>query len=243
MKDIVEYVKKTFNVKYCINGMRYWLQRNDFRYKKPHGVPAKADAQKQRAFHQTYANLKQTQGTDTIYFADSVHPCHQTRLAYAWIAKGARKAIATTARQHRLNLKGGICLSAQRLITHQCDKVDTETIQAFLKKLRQKHRSDEALQVIWDNVGYHHSKGVVAYAKALNIQLHYLPAYSPNLNPIERLWKIMHEQVTYNRYYETFSDFSSACLNFFKTIGRKKKLLRARITDNFQKIQLPHFAC
>ncbi|OGT06726.1 MAG: hypothetical protein A2103_01170 [Gammaproteobacteria bacterium GWF2_41_13] len=77
------------------------------------------------------------------------------------------------------------------------------------------------------------------HAKELLIELHYLP---PNLNPIERLWKIMHEQVTYNKYYEKFSEFTEATVNFFNQIGGKKILLRNRITDNFQILHSPMFA-
>ncbi|MCH9756018.1 MAG: transposase, partial [Gammaproteobacteria bacterium] len=54
---------------------------------------------------------------------------------------------------------------------------------------------------IWDNAGYHKSQAIRDFVKKTNIELHFLPPYSPNLNPIERLWKIMHENVTYNRYY------------------------------------------
>jgi len=46
----------------------------------------------------------------------------------------------------------------------------------------------------------------------------YKKPYSPNLNPIERLWKILHEHVTNNKYYETFSDFTEATLNFLKQL-------------------------
>jgi hypothetical protein len=67
----------------------------------------------------------------------------------------------------------------------------------------------------------------------------YLPPCSPNLNSIERLWKIMHEMVSYNKYYETFSDFTEATLNFFRNIGKHKSLLRSRITDNFQILHSP----
>ena len=79
---------------------------------------------------------------------------------------------------------------------------------------------------------------VYAFAKELGIKLHYLPPYSPNLNPIERVWKLMHESVRYNKYYGTFAEFTEATLEFFKGIGRKKNILRERITDNFQVIKL-----
>ena len=52
----------------------------------------------------------------------------------------------------------------------------------------------------------------------------------------------MHEHVSYNKYYKIFSDFSEATAEFFRHIGEKKRLLRARITNNFQTIEAPHFA-
>jgi transposase len=185
---------------------------------------------------------QKTAGKEPIFFADSVHPQHQTRLTYGWIAKGKRKAIATTARQRRLNIMGGISLEGYRFVHTQADKINTESIKLFLSNLRKLHLKDKKIHVIWDNAAYHRSKEIKKFAKALKIKLHYLPPYSPNLNPIERMWKLMHEHVTYNQYYEKFSQFSDATNNFLKTIGRKKKLLRARITDNFQIIQSPMFA-
>jgi len=52
----------------------------------------------------------------------------------------------------------------------------------------------------------------------------------------------MHENVRYNRYYEKFSEFTEATLEFFKTISRKKTILRKRITDKFQTFDHLNFA-
>lgn len=242
VKNICKYVKKTFNVSYSISGMTKWLHANNFSYKKPHAVPAKADTTNQQLFIKKYLKLKKKAGKEPIYFADSVHPQHQTKLAYGWILKGERKEIQTTGRQKRINLIGGICLDGHKIIYNQADTINTESIKLFLKQLRKNHAEETKIHIILDNAGYHTSKAVKAYAKKLNIKLHYLPPYSPNLNPIERLWKLMHESVTYNKYYEKFSDFTEAILGFFKTIGRKKSILRKRITDNFQILGEPNFA-
>jgi len=243
VKDICAYVEKVFDKRYTVSGMTKWLQLNDFRYKKPHGVPAKADKKRQEEFISYYHELKEkTQDKESIYFADSVHPQHQTHLAYGWIYKGVRKEVAMTGRQKRLNLIGGICLDGHKIAYTSAEKVDGDSIKLFLRRLRKNHHDKEKIHVVWDNAGYHRSKDVQDYAKELLIELHYLPPYSPNLNPIERLWKIMHEQVTYNKYYEKFSEFTQATLNFFKQISRKKILLRNRITDNFQTLHSPMFA-
>lgn len=70
----------------------------------------------------------------------------------------------------------------------------------------------------------------------MNIVLHYLPPDSPNLNPIGRLWKIMHEQVTYNRYYQKAGDFTEGIQYFFNNIEQYKSIIQSRINDNFQRL-------
>jgi transposase len=243
VKDICQYVKTKYKKTYSISGMTKWLHENDFCYKKPHAVPAKANKEQQKKFIAFYKRLKEKAGTkEPIYFADSVHPQHQTHLTYGWIVKGERKEIATTGRQYRLNFIGGICLNGHRFFYQQADKIDADSIALFLVELRKRHPEKCVIHLIWDNAGYHRDKSIKEFAKGLAIKLHYLPPYSPNLNPIERLWKLMHESVTYNKYYEKFYEFTDATLGFLKSIGRKKCVLRARITDNFQILHSPLFA-
>lgn len=129
-----------------------------------------------------------------------------------------------------------------KIVYEEAPSINEESIQFFLFKLRKQHPGRYKVHIIWDNAGYHCSHLVRKFAKELGIVIHYLPPYSPNLNPIERLWKIMHEHVTYNRYYEKFSDFTEAIRHFFKHIGKKKSLLATRITDSFQVLDAPNFA-
>ena len=150
--------------------------------------------------------------------------------------------LTTPGRQYRLNFIGGISLDGHKFVYQEAERVESYSIKAFLKKLGDKHAGNQKIHLILDNAGYHRSRAVKVYAKKLRIKLHYLPPYSPNLNPIERLWKIMHQQVTYNKYYEKFSDFRKATINFFRHISKKKKLLQSRITDNFQLLTAPNFA-
>jgi transposase len=243
VKDICAYVKSAFHKHYSISGMTKWLHANGFRYKKPHAVPAKADKEQQKKFIAFYKRLKAKAGKEEpIYFADGVHPQHQTHLTYGWIQKGERKAIPTTGKQYRLNFMGGICLDGHRFFYQQSDKIDAESIALFLLSLRKRHPEKCIIHLIWDNAGYHRDKAIQAFAEGLGIKLHYLPPYSPNLNPIERLWKLMHESVTYNKYYASFTEFTDATIDFFKSIGRKKSILRSRVTDNFRVLHSPILA-
>ena len=243
VKDICQFVFRLYGKSYSISGMTKWLHAHHFCYKKAHGVPAKADRERQEKFIQYYNRLKKKSGEkEPIYFADSVHPQHQTQLTYGWISKGERKEVATTGYQKRLNFIGGISLNGHRFTYHQAKQVDANSICDFLWKLRQANAGKYFVHVIWDNAKPHKNDEVHAFAKELGIKLHYLPPYSPNLNPVERMWKLMHESVRYNKYYSEFSEFTEATIAFFKSIGRKKNVLRERITDNFQILHSPMFA-
>jgi transposase len=224
--------------------MTDWLHAHGFRYKKPQGVPAKADKIQQSDFIESYKQLKAeaAKGREPIYFVDGFHPDYQSRLAYGWILEGDRKPVALTAKQPRLTIMGGICLTNHRVTYKSLKKIESSTVATFLELLRRKHSGRERLHIIWDNESYHKTEEVKTCAKRLNIELHYLPPYSPSLNPIERLWKLLHESVTYNKCYEIFNAFKESILTFFKTIGRKKIILRSRITDNFHILHSPLFA-
>lgn len=83
------------------------------------------------------------------------------------------------------------------------------------------------------------------FLKTSKIVLHFLPPYSPNLNPIERLWKWMKERVIYNTYYEHFEDFRAAVVGFFEVLpmftveSALGQELRSRIRDKFRPVGAP----
>ncbi|MEZ8138903.1 transposase, partial [Vibrio splendidus] len=85
---------------------------------------------------------------------------------------------------------------------------------------------------------YHRSDLVQDAAFVLNIELHYLPPYSPNLNPIERLWKVMNEKSRNNVYFKSKRDFKAAIDQFFAvTLPEIAGSLASRINDNFQTLK------
>lgn len=106
----------------------------------PNSWTGKGDLEQQQAFIKSYAALKEKAGVrEPIYFVDSVHPQHQTRLAYGWILKGQRKSIATAGKSPHLNVMGGICLNHHTTVSLPSDRVNAVSIQAFLHQLRRKH--------------------------------------------------------------------------------------------------------
>ena len=234
--EIVLYVKEHFGVTYTIPGMHKWLHRNRFSYKQPKGRPHKADPELQKQFVAEYEQLKKGVGSDEpILFIDSVHPTQATKLAYGWIRTGKTKHIGTTAARTRLNIVGAIQLGhIAQAITSQYETINAESIIDFMGKIRSQYDS-KTVHLILDRSGYHRASLVAKKATALNIKLHFLPPYSPNLNPIERLWKVMNEKARNNRFFKGAKDFKEAINGFFDEIlPRIGKDLNGRINDNFQ---------
>jgi transposase len=74
------------------------------------------------------------------------------------------------------------------------------------------------IHVFLDNARYHHGVLVQEWLarSGCRIKLHFIPSYCPHLNPIERLWRLMHQRVTHNRCYVTYNDFCQSVLNFLR---------------------------
>jgi transposase len=237
--EICAYVEKEFGVCYTISGMTKWLKHNGFSYKHPKAVPGKADKIKQEAFIEKYLALaSETPANEPILFMDSTHPTMATKIVCGWIKKGVDKPIAQTASRTRVNVMGAIQLNTMNVVSSRPDYVNGKTTVSFFDQLKAAYPDSPKIHIILDQSGYHRSQLVKDAAIKKNIELHYLPPYSPNLNPIERLWKVMNEEVRNNVFFSSTKDFRNAISNFFD--DRLSKIawsLRWRINDNFQTIK------
>lgn len=94
------------------------------------------------------------------------------------------------------------------------------------------------ITLIMDNARYQRCKYVLDIATRLDIEILFLPPYSPNLNLIERLWKFVKKECLYSTYYENFQLFKQAittCLS--ETSGLHKSTLSTLLTLSFQSFQ------
>ena len=236
--QICHYVQDTWAIYYSVSGMNKWLHQHHFSYKQPKGIPHKCDLEKQAIFVEQYEALKSELTKDeTLLFMDAVHPTQATKITSGWIRTGVDKVIETTGSRTRLNVVGAIELSnLSNAVTAQYKTVNGDSIIDFLSKIKQRYNTQKGIHLVLDGAGYHRSHVVVQKAKNLGITLHYLPPYSPNLNPIERLWKVMNEHARNNRYFATAKAFRESINHFFDaTLPAIGADLTMRINDNFQR--------
>lgn len=237
--QIVVFIKETFDVEFTVSGLHKWLHRNGFSYKKPKGYPHKVDKEQQDVFIEEYEKLKETVADDEpILFMDAVHPTQATKISYGWIRTGKDKTVNTTASRTRLNIIGAIQLgNLANTVTGQYDTINKESIIEFMEKIREQYQDSKVIHLVVDQAGYHKAQLVKDAAKKLKIKLVYLPPYSPNLNPIERLWKVMNEKVRNNKFFKSAKDFKENINKFFdKILPDIGASLDQRINDNFQEL-------
>jgi transposase len=239
VKDIVAYVKGRFDKQYSRTGMTAWLRDHGFTFKRPEKVPGKLDPNKQAQFIEEYRKLKNSLGhRDELYFLDAVHPEYQSQGVSGWIKKGECKTLQTTGKQNRLHLIGALALKGMKVVVREYKTIDAESMIRFFQDL-ETESSAERIHVILDNASAHKNQKLREFLRESRIKLHYLPPYSPNLNPIERLWKIFRETTLYNQFFPTCWDFFAVVRKFFgDKVHRIKKLLQQRINDDFQIIKL-----
>jgi len=133
---------------------------------------------------------------------------------------------------------GAIELSTMNVISCRPEYVNAETTVAFFDQLKLTYPLAASIHVVLDQSGYHRSQLVRDEALKRNIVLHYLPPYSPNLNPIERLWKVMNENIKNNVLFKSAKQLRDTISEFFEiTLSKIEPSLRGRINDNFQTIK------
>lgn len=239
VKDIVAYVKGRFGQQYSRSGMTAWLRDHGFTFKRPEKIPGKLDPKKQAQFIEEYKKLKSSLGPcEELYFLDAVHPEYQSQAVSGWIKKGECKTLQTTGKQSRLHFIGALALKGMKVVVREYKTIDGESMIRFLQDL-EKESSAKRIHVILDNASAHKNQKLEKFLQQSRIKLHYLPPYSPNLNPIERLWKVFRETTLYNRFLPTCWDFFVVVREFFgNKVHKIRRLLEKRINDNFQIIQL-----
>lgn len=218
-KSVCRFVFLEFDVEYSERGMSSLLKKIGYVYKKPDLKPGNPDEDMQEYFLQEYVKfLKSKNDNDLIFFMDAVHPIHNAQATYGWFKKGEKRSIKTNTGRERYNIHGAMNAETYEVTAiFSEDNIDATSTIDLLKALEVTHPYASNIYVLLDNAKYHFSNIVQEYVKNSKIKLVPLPPYSPELNLIERFWKLFKKNVIYNTHYPTFKEFKEACLNFFKT--------------------------
>lgn len=172
-------------------------------------------------------------GKRAVFFVDAAHFVLAAFLGMVWCF--TRLFIKAPAGRQRFNVLGALNAVTKQMVTVCNDSyINATSVCALLDKLSMLSLG-VPITIFLDNASYQRCIAVREYAASLGIELIYLPAYSPNLNLIERMWKFVKKQCLYGKYYSKFAEFKAAiqdCIDSAPTQYREK--LQSLLTLKFQ---------
>ena len=233
--QVIAWVEQQWGITYELSGMHKLLKRLGFSYKKNRLVPSQADPELQRQFVHWLEGLRMRLGPDDLLlYGDAVHFKHNAEAGYAWSLKGDPHLIASNTGRQRYNVLGAYDPQNHHhyfLLTEA--NINQDRLVEFLALLRTKFPDKRQIYLIVDNAPYNHARKVKAEANKQGIILDYLPPYSPNLNPIERLWKFVRKKFFKDRYRDTFAKFCQQLDHFFANLDQYRDKLASLLTEKF----------
>jgi transposase len=190
---------------------RQFLQKLGMKPRKLGQIPAKADPDEQQVFktEQLEPRLAEAQaGQRVVFFMDAAHFVYAPFLALVWCF--ARVFVKAPSGRQRFNVLAALHATTKEIVTVQnLTYVTAETVCELLRLLAGAYPA-VPITIVLDNARYQKCALVQELARGLGMELLYLPAYSPNLNLIERFWKWVKKQCLYGKYYPTSADFQAA---------------------------------
>jgi transposase len=236
VKEAQHEIEEMTDIKRSESQIGKFLHKLGLKRRKVGMIPAKADVDKQAAYLETELEPRLAEakaGKRAVFFVDAAHFVLAPYLGWLW--SYARIFMPAPAGRQRFNVLGALHAITHQLVTvTNATTINADAVCSLLQQLAALSLG-VPITLILDNARYQHCAQVLAAAKALQIELCFLPPYSPNLNLIERLWKFVKKECLYSTYYANFTDFKTAiatCLA--QTHTTHKKELDSLLTLKFQ---------
>ncbi len=223
--------------------MRKLLVRLGCSFHKASAFLFKADQEKQKEFVAEYEQDKERVQADgwRRYFIDGVHPLYGLEVVfYCWLLAGQRFEVGVGGGRKRLNILGAYCPDDMEYIDRRYTdrNLNAQSVIELFTLMMSRHPGTKYFRIYLDNTRYQHAtllKEWIAQAKkdsGVTFDLRHLPAYSPNLNLIERLWKFLRKEAL-QRWHPTFEDMQQAVADVLDNLPRYHKQLGTLMTERF----------
>jgi transposase len=202
-----------FGIFYCVNYISQLLKSMDFSYQKAgfvsnHKNPEKREEWLRDKWPEIYRLAKQRDGL--LFFGDEVSFPQWGSLSYTWAKKGVQPKVMTSGIRKGYKVFGLIEYFSGKFV-YKCQecRFTSETYSRFLKEVLDT--TDKHIILVQDGARYHTSKAMGEFfaARSDRLSVYQLPAYSPDYNPIEKLWKEIKKDGIHLHYFPTFQHLTN----------------------------------
>jgi transposase len=242
-KQVRHWLQETFGIDYTRSGVTDLLHRLGASHHQVTGFFWKADLVEQEEFLDRYA-CDPVGPTTRRYFVDACHPVWGVELLYCcWLLVGQRFHVGVGSGRHRLNILGAYCPEDHEYLDLRLtrDNINGEQFVNLLRLLRASHPEATRFLLYLDNARYYNKAVVKEWlARHPEFELKHLPAYSPNLNLIERLWKYLRQRA-FSCWHQTFAAMQAAVSETLDHLGDCHADLDTLMTEDFHLIDPAQF--
>jgi transposase len=240
--QIRTWIETTFGVAYSASGVKDLLRRIGASFHKVSGFFWKADVEEQKRRLRKHRRHKRQAGPGTRrYFVDACHPVWGVGLLYScWLLTGQRSHVGVGDGRKRLNILGAYSPDDHDYVDLRLtrENVAGEQFVKLLEALRAKHPDAAKFILYLDNARCYGKPCVKEWlARHREFRLVPLPAYSPNLNLIERLWKFLRKKAL-NRWLKTFEEMQAAVAGVLDRLGDYRDELSTLTTERFAIVEV-----
>ena len=181
------YIRKEYKIDCSYETVVRFFHQEGFALKVPQPWPDRQDEQKRKAYREELKKLCRQSDVD-IWFADESGFEGDPRPRKPWDRKGRKTRVTKNGGHLRMNVLGMVCPRTGQFFAIEATHVDSDVFQAFLDEANKYiQREKQRNIVILDNATWHKRKSLNWHG----LEHMFLPPYSPDLNPIEKIWLIM----------------------------------------------------
>jgi len=243
LKKLRRWVKQVYQCEVSRTTLRTILKQADLSWKKCQKVLKKANRTKRAEYIKQFQTLFQQVCDEKVrlLYVDEAHFHRDMDLGFTWATKGgyplgaAWRLSECPPLADRINWYGAYDFTCgQGFLWHEGGCNSENSIQFLQHLARWLGPLSVPVVIIWDGAPWHRAQIVQQAAADLGFTLAPLPGYSPDLNPIEGLWKWMREEVTQNHCYKTMRELFDACIDFLARINANPLQLISRLWPKFE---------
>jgi transposase len=225
-------VRERFGRLCCRETIRAVLHRLKLSWKKAKKLLGRADPERRQAFIEQLQGVLDGAQRDQhlVVYVDEAHIHLDADLGYGWAERGERVWVASSSPglSARVSFYGLYLSNEGQVRLWPFPRANGDHTIAVLRRLRAAF-PDEALIVLWDGAPYHRAKAVQEAATTLGIELMPLPGYSPDLMPVEALWRWLREDVTYHHCHASAEDLTRRVADFEARLNRDPFVIADRL--------------
>ncbi len=238
LKKLVIWIQNKCQQSVSKNTVRTLLRQAGFSWKKCKKLLAKAKPEQRQQYIQQLSEMyiQMCDGQAILVYMDEAHFHQDLDLGYSWSLKGVPQWVKSSSPglSAKMDYYGAYDFARGQCFLWRNSRFNSANTIAFFEALAEwLDAADQTIYIILDGAPWHRSKKVAVAAAQLGFTLIRLPAYSPDLNPIEGLWKWMREEITQLHCHPSVQALANTCLEFINHINLKPDLLLKRLWPKF----------